>query len=119
MTGSQAALQHYLGHTITAMSCLAGSTQLTLHLQSPAAAAAAQDAADHAAAAVEAAATWQVHQVRHDPRKLHAVTSVAIVPWSLSGHVGTAPESCSARKCSRGNACFTHALSQVNSHPLI
>jgi hypothetical protein len=55
--GASAALLNYLGHTVTAMSYLAGSTQLTLHLQSPAAAAAAQHAAEEAAAAMEAAAT--------------------------------------------------------------
>jgi hypothetical protein len=58
-------MRNYLGHTVTAMSCPAGSTQLTLHLQSPAAAAAAQQAAEEAAAAADAAASWQVHQVRH------------------------------------------------------
>jgi hypothetical protein len=62
--GCDAALLNYLGHTVTAMSYQASSSQLTLHLQSPAAAAAAQQAAEEAAAAVEAAATWQVHQVR-------------------------------------------------------
>jgi hypothetical protein len=46
------------------MSYLAGSTHLMLHLQSPAVATAAQQAAQEAAAAMEAAATWQVHQVR-------------------------------------------------------
>jgi hypothetical protein len=48
------------------MSYLASSAQLTLHLQPPSVAAAAQQAAEEAAAAAEAAATWHVHQVRHD-----------------------------------------------------
>jgi hypothetical protein len=46
------------------MSGVTGSTQITLHLQSPAAAAAAHQAAEAAAAAVEAGASaWQQHQV--------------------------------------------------------
>jgi hypothetical protein len=64
LIGGRSALHTYLGYTITAMSFQAGSTQLTLHLQSPLAAAAAEHAAEEAAAALEAAATWQVHQVR-------------------------------------------------------
>jgi hypothetical protein len=64
LKGSVAALYNYQGHTVTAMSYLAGNMQLTLHLQPPLAAAAAQQAAEAAAAAAaEAAATWQVHQV--------------------------------------------------------
>jgi hypothetical protein len=59
-----AALRNYLGHTVKAMSYLPRSTHLTLHLQSPSAASAAQHAAEEAAAAVEAAANWKVHQVR-------------------------------------------------------
>jgi hypothetical protein len=70
VTSSTATLQKYLGHTVTAMSHLLGSTQLTLHLQSPAAAAAAQQAAEEAAAAAEAAATWQVYQVCHLQKEL-------------------------------------------------
>jgi hypothetical protein len=55
----------YMDHTITAISVVKGSSQLTLHLQSPAAAAAAQQAAEAAAAAVEADTTlWHEHQVR-------------------------------------------------------
>jgi hypothetical protein len=46
------------------MSSVRGSTDLTLHLQSPAAAAAAQQAAEAAAAAVEAnPAAWKELQV--------------------------------------------------------
>jgi hypothetical protein len=57
-------LRSYLGHTVTGMSCARGSTRLTLHLQSPAAAAAAEQAAEAAAAAVEAdPAAWKEHQV--------------------------------------------------------
>uniref|UniRef100_A0A383W8V3 Uncharacterized protein n=1 Tax=Tetradesmus obliquus TaxID=3088 RepID=A0A383W8V3_TETOB len=56
-------LQRYAGHTVTGMSGVRGSTQLTLHLQSPAAAAAAQQAAEAAAAAAEAVTTcWQDHE---------------------------------------------------------
>jgi hypothetical protein len=65
LTGGSTALRNYLGLSVTAMSYLAGSTQLTLHLQSQPAAAAAQHAAAEAAAAVEAACIWQVHLVRH------------------------------------------------------
>jgi hypothetical protein len=57
--GCGTALHSYLGHTVAAMSYLAGSTQLTLHLQAP-------EVSEAAAAAVEAAATWQVHQVRQE-----------------------------------------------------
>jgi hypothetical protein len=64
VTGGTAALRKHVGYTLTALSYLAGSRQLTLHLQSPAAATAAQHAAEEAAAAAEVAATWQVYQVR-------------------------------------------------------
>jgi hypothetical protein len=59
VTGCSAALHNYLGHTVTGMSYLASSMQLTLHLQSQSATAAAQQAAEQAAAAVEATVTWQ------------------------------------------------------------
>jgi hypothetical protein len=65
LTGGATALRTYLGHTVKAMSYMAGDTQLRLHLQSASASAAAQHTAEDAAAAVEAAATWQVHQVRN------------------------------------------------------
>jgi hypothetical protein len=64
LIGAGPFMSRYAGHTITGMSAVPGSTQLTLHLQSPAAAAAAQQAADAAAAAVEAdPAAWKEHQV--------------------------------------------------------
>ncbi|WIA20599.1 hypothetical protein OEZ85_004983 [Tetradesmus obliquus] len=63
MSGADAVLRSYHNHTITGMSCAKGSTQLTLHLQSPAAAAAAQQVAEAAAAAAEADPTrWQEHE---------------------------------------------------------
>ncbi|WIA40914.1 hypothetical protein OEZ86_004574 [Tetradesmus obliquus] len=63
MSGADAVLRSYHNHTITGMSCAKGSTQLTLHLQSPAAAAAAQQVAEAAAAAAEAdPARWQEHE---------------------------------------------------------
>jgi hypothetical protein len=64
LSGFPGRLSSYDGHTVTGMSAVPGSTQLTLHLQSPAAAAAAQQAAETAAAAVEAdPAAWKEHQV--------------------------------------------------------
>jgi hypothetical protein len=69
LSGASISLRSYGGLTVTGMSGARGSSQLTLHLQSPAAAAAAQHAAEEAAATVEAAATWQVHQVRQVPSK--------------------------------------------------
>ncbi|WIA37455.1 hypothetical protein OEZ86_014372 [Tetradesmus obliquus] len=63
MSAAEPVLQRYAGHTVTGMSGVRGSTQLTLHLQSPAAAAAAQQAAEAAAAAAEAVTTcWQDHE---------------------------------------------------------
>jgi hypothetical protein len=88
VTGVAAALHNYLGHTVTAMSYVAGSTQLTLHLQSPlaaaAAAAAAQHAAEQAAAAVDTADTWQVHQVRHVLRNLQTAAGLSILCFTIS-----------------------------------
>jgi hypothetical protein len=64
LSRSKGVLGRYLDHTITAMSGVKGSSQLTLHLQSPAAAAAAQQAAEAAAAAAEAdTAQWSSHEV--------------------------------------------------------
>ncbi|WIA40907.1 hypothetical protein OEZ86_004567 [Tetradesmus obliquus] len=78
LVGAGLFLRRYAGHTITGMSGVRGSTQLTLHLQSPAAAAAAaaqqaaaaaaaaQQAAAAAAAAAEAgSACWQEHELRY------------------------------------------------------
>jgi hypothetical protein len=65
LVGFGQALSSYAGHTVTGMSGVRGTTQLTLHLQSPAAAAAAQKTAEDAAAAAEAdPSVWIGHQVR-------------------------------------------------------
>jgi hypothetical protein len=64
LSGASVSLRSYIGHTVTGMSGMRGSSQRTLHLQSPAAAATAEQAAAEAAAAVEAdPAAWQEHQV--------------------------------------------------------
>jgi hypothetical protein len=63
LTGAMAALRSYAGHTVTGMSGVRGTTQLTLHLQSPAGAAAAQQAADAVAATAPAISSWQEHRV--------------------------------------------------------
>ncbi|WIA40904.1 hypothetical protein OEZ86_004564 [Tetradesmus obliquus] len=63
LVGAGPLLRRYDNHTVTGMSCVKGSTQLTLHLQPPAAAAAAKRAAEAAAAAAEAdPARWQEHE---------------------------------------------------------
>jgi hypothetical protein len=91
LRGSWTALRNYLGHIVTAMSYATGSTQLTLYLESPSAAAAGQHAAEEAAAAMEAAATWQVHQVGLGCLALEPTSSPARIIqtlhlWLLSGH---------------------------------
>jgi hypothetical protein len=61
------------------MSCGIGSTQLTLHLQSPAAAAAAQQAAEAAAAVAEAdALKWTQHEVGCSAQVYQARFCVAV-----------------------------------------
>jgi hypothetical protein len=65
LNGASALLRSYTGHNMTSISYAKGSTQLTLHLQSPSAAVAAQQAAEAAAAAVEAdPSRWLQHKVR-------------------------------------------------------
>ncbi|WIA40903.1 hypothetical protein OEZ86_004563 [Tetradesmus obliquus] len=99
--GADPVLRAYANHTVTGMSGVRGSTQLTLHLQSPAAAAAAQQAAEAAAAAAETdparwqelqapgAITWHEHNSSNRcfrivmPRTLAA--SVFVGPWQQPG----------------------------------
>jgi hypothetical protein len=64
LIGALQALRSFTGYRLTGMSAVPGSTQLTLHLQSPAAAAAAQQAAEAAAAKTTADANvWLEHRV--------------------------------------------------------
>jgi hypothetical protein len=57
-------MSSFVNHRVTGMSCVRGSSQLTLHLQSPAAAAAALQRVEEAAAAAEAnPSIWHEYQV--------------------------------------------------------
>ncbi|KAF6263307.1 hypothetical protein COO60DRAFT_489530 [Scenedesmus sp. NREL 46B-D3] len=94
LDGAHRVWRSYASHTITGMSCVKGSTQLTVHLQSPVAAAAAQQEAEAAAAAADAdPALWTIHEapgcksLRHElPRNTLSFT----VPPSMLAAFGDA-----------------------------
>lgn len=82
LDGAHPVWRSYASHTITGMSCVKGSSQLTVHLHSLVAAAAAQQEAEAAAAAADAdPALWTIHEVSGlSSRRLQ---SCVVVPQSF------------------------------------
>ncbi|KAF6252135.1 hypothetical protein COO60DRAFT_550513 [Scenedesmus sp. NREL 46B-D3] len=95
LKGAAAVLRRYAGHTVTGMSGSSCGSQLTLHLQSPAAAAATQQAAEAATSAAAEAdgIAWQQHQVCHarkqqqDPLLRHAGCCCSSRAWVAAQRV--------------------------------